>query len=945
MANVSRTVDIIFNGRDNVSGYAGKVTQALHKVETVVNDIADPVARAVDRLTQMETAILAIGAAAGTISLIAFKNYEYALIDLEKVLDSNETLAEGHQKAIEDLAIQYGKSAVEMVQSTTDFKRAGFSLEDSITLLNRALELSSAGMVDVGEATNDIIAIMKGMELGVEDATHVVDVINKVSDKYATNATELSDALRRVAPAAKLAGLSLEEVTAYLVPAIEVFRSGEEAGTAWRRGLIKLTDDAAPVIDALNRLRVQQRDTNGQLRNGGDILKDLIVSMQGATSANQLFAASQIFGNRQASKIIATLRDLDYVMEIEAVAAGATHEYTMEQVEKRWASLETQLQASKTAITLVATELGSNLKPATAKVLSAVTELFSAFRDDLREGAFDTLFSILDKFGDDLAYYLTAVGDKLPQALKEVDYSPLLRSFKDLFDKVAEIIDRFQLDEPEGLKRFLQDVIDTSASVVDITTGMIDTLDDFATKVVHVINTFNALGSEEKKSLGRVSASLKLISTFGARGALILSEMERTSLNVADASERVAGGIQAIAGAARLIATILIEPFTLLYTILGATTKVLQYDLAGAWEELSSHGNRVIDGLVVGTKNVYHGLDRMDQGTQHLTSSISTLGDESTKQTAIIVRGFDDSLTATEEFGTGFMREFTKLTPGVRTIMSNVGDVIAEEFAAQQSAIDKALDQTISDVAAEIERKSRQRSIDLQFKADIELDREAKDFIDRMTATGAYTGQKIGVFTDEDLHYLETRLGGIRRELAITTDAVEDSTKTELNVPDDTKFKAAQAKLLKEIDTNADIMEAKIKGFSDIAKSESDSISSSFESIGDSITNTGDVLTELYRQMSTADTNIFAQQSIQRKISEEESRRKEAFDLQKELTLAQIDLIKQRSAAMASGDPMITVSGDGLQPHLEAFMWEIFSAIQVRVSEDYGNFLLGIGAA
>ena len=67
--------------------------------------------------------------------------------------------------------------------------------------------------------------------------------------------------------------------------------------------------------------------------------------------------------------------------------------------------------------------------------------------------------------------------------------------------------------------------------------------------------------------------------------------------------------------------------------------------------------------------------------------------------------------------------------------------------------------------------------------------------------------------------------------------------------------------------------------------------------------------------------------------------------LQKQLTIAQIDLIKQRASAMSSGDPMITVSGDGLQPHLEAFMWEILSAIQVRVNEDYGNFLLGIGAA
>ena len=47
---------------------------------------------------------------------------------------------------------------------------------------------------------------------------------------------------------------------------------------------------------------------------------------------------------------------------------------------------------------------------------------------------------------------------------------------------------------------------------------------------------------------------------------------------------------------------------------------------------------------------------------------------------------------------------------------------------------------------------------------------------------------------------------------------------------------------------------------------------------------------------------------------------------------------------MAAGDPLITVSGDGLQPHLEAIMWDLFAAVQVKVNEDYGNFLQGIGA-
>lgn len=952
MANVSRTIDIIFNGKDNISKSVGNITNSIRKVSGVIEDIADPVARAVDKLVQMELAILAVGAAIGTIALVAFKNYEYALIDLEKVLGEGEVLAGDNQQAIEDLAIQYGKSATDIVKSTTDFKRAGFSLKDSIILLNRALELSSSGMVELSDATDDIIGIMKGFELGVDDVTHVVDAVNKVSDTFATNATELSLALRRVAPAAKLAGLSIAEVTGYVVPAIEVFRSGEEASTAWRRGLTKILDDAAPTIAALDRLGVAQREgPNKELRSGKDILLDFGKALESATSSNQLFAISQIFGNRQAVKMITAFRDMGYVMEIETVAAGATHEYTMEQVEKRWKSLETQLGASKTAITLVAAELGNNLKPAAAEVLGAVTELFSAFRDNLREGAFDTLFTILEDFGDTLASYLTEVGLKLPKALQDVDYSSLLKAFKGLFDEVAEIIDGFNLDDPEGLRKFLQEIVDTSASVIEVTTGMIEKLDEFGTKVLGLIRNFTALGAEEKRSMGRVAAGLKIIDVLGVKGSIILNEMERSAINVADAMTRVSGGIEATAGAARLLATILIEPFTLLSTIIGTTAKLLQYDLAGAWEELASHGDRVIDGLITGTKGMYNGLNKVDQGTNTLAKSLDSLEQEIQDMDYVFIDGVDDMMDKTKEFTMFLIDEFGNAIPGpISTAMDAVNDTIEEGFKEDREMIKREMI-AMMDGLGEVVDKSKDKLN--PFIVDEEKKKKWDEYKNGLvetiqTANSAIEGETtkfLGKFTNEALEVFKGIVPGLDEYDRLMSEAAEKELKIELDVSDDKKFKAAQAKILKEIDANADVMEAKLKTFAGLAESESNTISASFESISDSMNSTGDVLTELYRQMSDAGPNIFAQQAIQRKVTEEETRREEAFDLQKQLTTAQIDLIKQRSAAMAAGDPIITVSGDGLQPHLEAIMWDLLAAIKVQVNEDYGNFLLGIGAA
>jgi hypothetical protein len=51
--------------------------------------------------------------------------------------------------------------------------------------------------------------------------------------------------------------------------------------------------------------------------------------------------------------------------------------------------------------------------------------------------------------------------------------------------------------------------------------------------------------------------------------------------------------------------------------------------------------------------------------------------------------------------------------------------------------------------------------------------------------------------------------------------------------------------------------------------------------------------------------------------------------------------MKARTKAMERGDAMIKINGDGLQPHLEAFMWEIIRTVQVRVNEDGMGMLLG----
>ena len=114
-----------------------------------------------------------------------------------------------------------------------------------------------------------------------------------------------------------------------------------------------------------------------------------------------------------------------------------------------------------------------------------------------------------------------------------------------------------------------------------------------------------------------------------------------------------------------------------------------------------------------------------------------------------------------------------------------------------------------------------------------------------------------------------------------------------------------------------------------------------FDSITGSIKSTDEVLGKLFTNLDFSKVGWSEQRLIEKQIDKENKLRKESFDLQKRLTDATINQMNAQANALIKGDGLIKISGDGLKPHLEAFMWEILQTIQVRVNADGLKMLLG----
>ena len=141
------------------------------------------------------------------------------------------------------------------------------------------------------------------------------------------------------------------------------------------------------------------------------------------------------------------------------------------------------------------------------------------------------------------------------------------------------------------------------------------------------------------------------------------------------------------------------------------------------------------------------------------------------------------------------------------------------------------------------------------------------------------------------------------------------------------------------------LIEAKVTLNTAQLEADTKRIEATFASINNTVSSTGSLLGSLYGDLINAFNSPLgwgALRAVESQIYLENKRRDEALTLQKEMTKATIDEIKARTQSLERGDALIKIDGAGLKPHLEAIMWELLRAIQVRVNKDGLQLLLGI---
>jgi TP901 family phage tail tape measure protein len=525
MADTQRVIDIVFNGIDNVSDISGKIGTNLTRVGGVIEDIAHPFAILGQNILKVEAAISALALGGLAYAITKAIDFEAASADLNKVLgDESARLGEAQNKALE-LSQAYGVSSSEILQSMANFKQAGFDLNESMTLTKSALDLVIAGDLDAAEASDILVASLKGFKAPAEDSVRLTDLLNEVSNTYATNVRELGTGMAALSPIAKGMGFSMEETAGILTPVIEIFRSGDEAANALKTGLLKLIDDSKPVRDALDSIGVSQKDANGALRSGKDILHDVSVAFQGLDQNQKMYVASQLVGIHQAGKMVEVFDGLGKSTEVTAAAMNAAGSAANE-VKIRLETAEVAVKRFATGFENLGIEVGKEFLEAAKDIVQGGTDIETTLQELVKDDTFAPIFDRLRSYGTEFGDLLKGIAAAMPEAFEMVDFEGLLESldnlkgsFRGTFEAIFGDLD---LTKPEDLAKAIQKVVDTITTLTNITSGIIERINPLIELFVDWTEGVNKWDANSQRAAGNRLADAMIIEKFGGIFGTIL---------------------------------------------------------------------------------------------------------------------------------------------------------------------------------------------------------------------------------------------------------------------------------------------------------------------------------------------------------------------------------------------------------------------------------------
>lgn len=238
-----------------------------------------------------------------------------------------------------------------------EFRKNSFNDEDSATLAQVATLYQNVAddAISASDSASIIISQMKAFNIPAENAIHIIDAINAVSNNFAVSSTDVATALSKTSSAMGVLGNDFESTIGLVVAGTEIM-TGQ--ATKVSRGLrtignnfAKAANDAGEIeykVGGATKSLSLMDETTGDMKSTFQIFKDLKSDWDNMSSSEQQSIALAYAGKNQFEVFGAVMNNFQAAIDA-ANTAYDSQKSAMDENASYMESIEAKLQNLKAA--------------------------------------------------------------------------------------------------------------------------------------------------------------------------------------------------------------------------------------------------------------------------------------------------------------------------------------------------------------------------------------------------------------------------------------------------------------------------------------------------------------------------------------------------------------------------------------------------------------------
>ena len=276
-------------------------------------------------------------------------------------------------------------TAVESGKALEYMAMAGWKTKQMIGGLPGIMNLAAASGEDLGSVSDIVTDALTAFRMSADDAGRFADVLAQASSNANTNVGMMGATFQKVAPVAGALGYSVEDMSLAIGLMANASIKADVAGTSLKTSLANMAKPTKQMQAYMDRYGISLTRSDGSMKTFREVVDNLRGSLGGLSEAEQVAAATAIFGKESFAGMLAIVNasDEDFQKLSDSInnSAGAAERMAAIKLD----NLEGDVTLMKSALDGLQIAIGDALLPTFRAGTQGITDFITKLTQFINE--------------------------------------------------------------------------------------------------------------------------------------------------------------------------------------------------------------------------------------------------------------------------------------------------------------------------------------------------------------------------------------------------------------------------------------------------------------------------------------------------------------------------------------------------------------------------------